>query len=556
MNRDLRPLPVIGVTAVLLSTASVLGVVDPPGLPGVGDDRAAPVVAVAPSAGGSVCVTGASDLQPDVDALLLSAPPSGPWSDAGSDDTAPDAEAAARGLLLTLGVPEGSEPRRAVGPTGPGEVERVRVGAGSEGWLWSGWADRPLLVWQEWRTDGGPGVPRGAIASACLPADPPVQTVVGLRTAGGDQALLRLANPFLADATFAVRLVTPTGVVEPVMLRNVSVPAGERVTVLLNDHVPEQTDMAAIVTVGAGRLAVEGLQRSVAELGGVEGVAAVPPVAEPAVAWTLPWVPAGPGVDGAVWVLNPAPRPVTVEVVVHSPQGATVPDGSGSVDVPAGGLVRIDTDELAPGGAAVLGVTLRSTTTGVVVGAGARFRDPEAQRTGLVRVAASPRADGRWAVAGRSAPGRRTTLHIANLSETDVTPRVLLAAVPDDPAVPAASFALTVATIGPGSVGRVVLPLEGELTWPALVEGGPEGRGALVVSRTTLGESALEPVATAAAPSGAWGAVEDPLRGPLTEGWVARSGTSTDGRREVPLLDVIDGDGPPEVPAPGDDAGA
>ena len=531
MTLDLRALPAAATTVVVLLATFLLGVVGAPAVPGVGAAGAAgdatTTAPVAPTAGGAVCVTGASMRAPDADVLLV-APPAAPVAADGADgadettddateDATDDGGVRSRGLVLGLEAPDGGSPRRAVGPVAPGTLVPVPVSPGADGWSWIGWADHPLLAWQAWRTDSGPGEPRGAVASACRPADAPVQTVVGLRTTGGERALLRLANPFLADATFAVTLVTPTGPVEPIQLRNVSVPAGRRVTVVLNDHVPEQEDVAAIVTVGAGRLAVEGRQSAIAELGGVEGVATAAPLTGPQVTWTLPWLPTGEGVDGAVWILNPAPRPVTVELTVHTADGPTVPVGVEAVDVGPGALERIPTADLVTDGTDAVGVTVRSTTSGVLVAGGARYRADDIARTGLVHVTASPAPDVRWAVAGVGAPGRTTVLHVVNRAASEVTPQVLLTTRPTDPDAGATQVRVAAPTIAPDAVGRIVLPLAGAATWSAVVEGGP----GLVVARTTMGEEVREPVALAATPADAWGAVPPVEGGRERVGWVA-----------------------------------
>lgn len=506
-------------------------------------------------------MTGAGPLATDADLLLLAAP-----------GTPPDEDEPARGTVLTLGADDaegsGGPGRVAVGPVAPAALTPLTVTLGSRGWVWVGWADRPLLAWEEWVTPGAPGQPGGAVASTCLPVDAQVQTLLGLSTVEGDEALIRLANPFTADATFAVTLVTPTEVLEPVALRNVSVRGGTRTTLRLNDHAPEQADLAAIVTVGAGRLAVEGLQRSIAAIGGVDGLASAAPVTAPAVAWTVPWLPSGPDVDGTVWILNPSPRAVVVEVTVHTPDGATVPEGASSIEVGPGALRRVDVADLAVDGRSEVGVTLRSQTTEVLVAAGARFRAEDPGRTGLVRIAAAALPDPTWTVAGLTSPGRRTVLHVVNLSEQEVAPRIQLtqrtapeetstdaddapAGAPSDagdaptgasaetaPLPDPANVELTPGPIASGAVRRIVLPLEGSGAWSAVVTGG----SGLVVSRTTLGDDRLTPVVLLASPSRGWRMVEPSLQGRALPGWVSRLGTVADLRRAdaVPTLPPLD----------------
>lgn len=557
MSGALRTVLVVAMTSLAVLSSAVLGAVRPAPPSTVSDAPPSP----GPEAGGAACVTGAGPLR-TVAELVLVAPPGAP----------PAGDVPARGIVLRLGSDAGSDVERsAFGPLTPGALMRSESELATDGWLWTGWADRPILAWQEWSTPGAPGQPGGSVASACLTVDARVQTVLGLSTAGGDEALLRLANPFSADATFAVSLVTPTEVLDPVALRNVSVPGGTRVTVRLNDHAPEQADLAAVVTVGAGRLAVEGLQRSVAAIGGVDGLTSVPPVLGPSVTWTVPWLPTGPDVDGSVWILNPSARDVVIEVAVHTPEGATVPERDAVFDIGPGGLRRIDVPEVSSDDRRVLGFTFRSQTTGVLVGAGARFRAEEPSRTGLVRFAASPGPDGLWAVAGVTDDGRQTVLHIVNLSEGPVAPDILLTTLPEPPpsglpeegegpdgALPPAdsdadadgidgsgaqeappdpeptTVALSAPTIAPGAVGRIVLPLDGAGAWSAFVSGG----SGLVVVRTTLGDAVLGPVAVAATPSRAWRTVEPTRSGRARPGWVTDLGTVADLRPIRP--DVVE----------------
>lgn len=535
MNR--RSTPIAGALIAALLVALTLGVTGAPLArlgPALTAPSNAPVSGVPPSAGGSVCITGAGASDPVADVLLFAPPlpPSLQRAAAAPPDAAVvDAETPdARGVILAV---REDIARSAVGPLAPGALDRVRLDLGTDGWVWAGWADHPLTVWQEWRTGGAPGEPRGAVAARCVPSDAPRWTVLGLRTDGGNESLLRIVNPYVADATFAVTLITPDGPVDPIALRNISVPSGARTTVRLNDHVPEQSDVAALVTVGAGRVAVEGLQRAVSGVGGVEGVSVVPAVTAPSVTWTVPWVPLGTDVDGAVWVLNPEPRAVVVQLTLHTAQGTAVAEGLDSVEVGPGALKRIESSALALDGRQVLGVTLRSETTAVFVAAGAQFLAADAARTGIVRYAASPAADPEWSIAGTSDPQRDTTLHVVNLAETDAPLRVTLTTTSDTADGEASESSVTSVLepgqLAPGGVARIPLPLGGAGVWSAVVTGGP----ALVVSRTTVGRELLEPVATDAVASRTWLIPARALPGRSLDGWVARLGTPADLRREV-----------------------
>ena len=525
---NLRPPGVVGVVIAALLGSLVLGAVDVPWAP-----TRASVIAVAPVAGGTVCAPGGGETERAVD-VVLAAPPAAD----------PDTATPGRGVLLAV---EEDITRNAVGPFLPGSVAVVRTELGVDGWLWNGWADAPLHAWREWRSPGAPGEPRASVVSRCVRADAPEWVVLGLRTDGGNEALLHIVNPHVVDATFAVSLRTEAETLSPIALRNVSVPAGSSVSVRINDHLPEEPDVAAVVTVGAGRVAVQGLQRATAGVGGVEGVSTVPALTVPSVAWTLPWLETGPDVEGAVWILNPEPREVVVEAVVHTPQGAELAEFIERIEVPAGGFVRVDAGDLAPAGRRTFGLTLRSETSGVFVAAGARFLSDDPARTGLVGLVPSAAPDREWLDAGLHAPGRETVLHVVNLAEDAAELRVDLTTAPtgppvrsgdgtqDGPAVEGASVDVMPAsfrTLGPGVLApgatmRVVLPLDGRVAWSAVVSGGE----ALVVSRTTVGAEQLEPVAIDALPSRAWRSPTVGAAGRPFDGWVARIGTPQDLRR-------------------------
>jgi hypothetical protein len=520
-----RSAVIVATLAATLLVVLTLGVTGAP-LAQLGPAAADPGGAVAPGlhpgAGGSACISGAGSNDPVADVLLFAPPLPSPL---GSADVLAPESPEARGIVLAL---REDIVRSAVGPLAPGELDRVRVDLDADGWVWAGWADHPLTVWQEWRTGGTPGEPRGAVAARCVPSDAPVWTLLGLQTDGGNEALLRIANPYAVDATFAVTLITPDGPFEPIALRNISVPSGTRVTVRVNDHAPEESDVAAVVTVGAGRVAVEGLQRAVAGIGGVEGVSVVPAVTAPSVTWTLPWVPLGPDVDGAVWVLNLEPRSVLVQLTLHTQQGTAVAEGFDSVEVGPGALVRIASSDLALDGRRVLGLTLSSETTPVLVAAGAQFLDDAPTGTGVVRYPATPTADPEWSIAGTSDPQRDTTLHVVNLAETDAPLRITLTtSAADGAGTDSVTTVIEPGPLAPGGVARILLPLGGEGVWSAVVTGGP----ALIVARTTVGRELLEPVATDAVASRTWLAPARGLSGRSLAGWVARLGTVDDLRR-------------------------
>jgi hypothetical protein len=527
-----RPLVVGLVLALLGSSAVVLGLTGAPatGLLRAGTSVPASgpgaVIAAVPGAGGAVCADAAGTLDPVTRVLLAAPPVAAPMG----QDVLGESTDSARGLVLVGGRAD-ELGRVAVGPVAPGGLETVHASVGAEGWVWAGWADHPLVAWQEWTADGAPGQPRGVVASVCVVLDASEWTVIGLRTDGGNEALLRMVNPHPADATFAVTLITPAGAVEPVALRNVSVAAGAHAVVRLNDHLPEEALVSAIVTVGAGRMVVAGLQRAVAGIGDIAGVSAMPALTSAEPTWTLPWLPTGPDVESSVWIHNPGARPVVVRFTAHTSQGSTPPDVLDSIEVGAGAVVAVDGADIAPAGRRVLAVTLTSDTTPIQVAAGVRFLPTGPGGMGLARFVASAEPDAEWLVAGRAASGRQSSLFIVNLDEADARPVVTVTVRADGPEESAPGSptirVIEPGVLAPGAVMRVDLPIDGSASWSALVTGG----SSLVVARTTFGTEELRPVVMAALPSRLWRVPELGLVGRPLDGWVARFGTERDLRR-------------------------
>jgi hypothetical protein len=536
-GRDVRGIALVVAVTLLAAGVAALSIVVPPAqvaLP--------PVSARTPDAGGSVCAAGGVGASTG-DALVLAAVPISARTAVAS--TAADGEGddriapTSRATVVALGA---TTRRLPIEPLGSSELLRLDPSLGSDEWLWTGWADHPTVAWREWTSEGGPGLPRGRAAAPCVPTYAATSVIPGLRTDGGNEAFVTIANPFTADATFAVTLVTPAGRTEPIALRNMSVSGGERVQLRVNDHLPREADVAVIVEVGAGRLAVEGHQLALAGIGGVDGLTFAPASIVASTTWTVPWLVADPELDTWLWVLNPEPRSVTLDLVIHTAQGSSLPEGLETVTLAPSGLVRIPAADLAPRAGGPFGVTLRSGTTGVHVAVGLQASADAVERTGIATSLGSPAADGLWVIAGTGVAERATELHVVNLGSEDAAVAFTLRLRPEDAAA-SGTRPLRGVVVPPGAVTRVPLPLDDAGAWSVEVSGPPH----LVVSRTAFGATLLEPLVGPAVPSASWLRPVTPLAGHALEGWARSLGTDADLRRgaqvfaDLPAVSPEDG---------------
>jgi hypothetical protein len=493
--------------------------------------------AAQPDAGGSVCAVGSTSEQTSTSLVITAVTDTDTHTDT---DAGTDAETVpARMSLLVLGE---DVRRLPVEPLDPGELLRIDPPLGTSGWVWTGWADRATVTWREWSSVGGPGAPRGRSAAPCVTTSAALAVVPGLRTDGGNEAYLTLANPFTADATFAVAFVTPLGRTEPIALRNVSVSAGQRVVLRVNDHLPREADVAAIVEIGAGRLAVEGHQLALAGVGGIDGLTIVQASTAASTSWTLPWLVQDPSRSSWIWVYNPEPRRVTLDIVVHTASGPQLPGGFETIDVPPLGLLRLPASDLAPRAGEPFGVTFTSETTGVHVSGGLQVSGVDVESTGIATFLGSPAPDGRWLVAGIAAPERSTSLHVVNLGDADANVSIALQVQPADAAA-SSLRPLPAIVVAAGATARITLPLPDDGIWSVEVVGPPQ----LVVARSSSGTSGAEPVVTPAVPSAAWRQPVLSLAGRALEGWARRLGTDADLRPAAGTIGTL----PPVSPEDG-----
>ena len=191
-------------------------------------------------------------------------------------------------------------------------------------------------------------------------------------------ATLELVNPESGPAVVRVRVLGPEGPVETVDLREVSVPAGERVTVDLADAAPAIGEVALEVRTTRGRVAAFVTDR-VGTLGtGRPATESVPSQTTPRRQVVLGGLPAR--ADGHVLVVaNPGEFEALGTLAVLGPDGTFVPEADAELRVPPGGTVAVDVSEAVGTAAAAIRVTADSAVTAVVrsqVGADMAYAGP------------------------------------------------------------------------------------------------------------------------------------------------------------------------------------
>ncbi len=409
------------------------------------------------------------------------------------------------------------------------------------------WRDAAVAVGREWRVEDVDGVPDGSLAGACATSSADTHLVPGLSTAGGDEARLRLANPHRSPASAAVSFATPGDPEAPLVLQNLSIPPGAVREVIVNDVLPERDDLAAVVEVTSGRIAVEGIQVARAAIGGVDGMSLLSATTAPAEDWTVTWLADDEEDEPWLWVLNVGERTAAVELTLHTEAGGEVPFGLSEVSVPAGELRRVDMTGTFPDEVAEVGVTARSNGVPIVVSGAVTRQADDSPRTGVsVQLGAAP--DTRWVVSGAGSEERVERLRLVN-PEADAA--VLDVSVFDGARIRQPE-ALQGIEVAPGSSTTIDLAdhVPSAAPWTAFVAAR---EGAVVVGRlgTDDGDGPLHLVATAGVPAASWltsGTRLVPVQRPGLVTQLGTSGPRTPAGVPGGLLQ-------PDVDGPDDDAG-
>jgi hypothetical protein len=197
---------------------------------------------------------------------------------------------------------------------------------------------------------------------------PAADSFNGGTTAAGS-ALLWVYNPFPADASIDVTIVTEAGVRQPANLTGFVIGARSSRSIELADVAQRREQFAAVVETRAGRVVAELVQASDGTSSAPRGLRIQTGVSEPSMRWLFPDSEGVAGVEEQLVVQNPAAEPVTVQVAVQ-------PDGADPaaypepfvLDVPARRYVVVELTKetrLPPAGARTITVET-DARTGVV----------------------------------------------------------------------------------------------------------------------------------------------------------------------------------------------
>ena len=492
---------------VLLVGAGVLAVdrfVPPPASP---LPAAAPTSVVEPEAGSYVCAVGAP--LPGTELILTAARPSS-VDDAPSDVSVD--RFGAGSVTTTTSLP----------PVVPNTDGRAGTSGVDEGAALVQWSGAPVAVWREWRWNEAEELPVATVAGGCTRPSGGVWIVPGMSTVGSEEARLRIANPYRSDATVAVGYLTPEGSEEPIALQNLSVEARGVREVVVDDLLPERADVAAVVRVRTGRVAVEGAQLAGPEVGAVHGGSLLAAATEGATSWTIPWVTDGEARASWLWVVNPGDRTARLEVTAHTQGGSEIADGFAELEVPPGRLRRVDLRGTLPLGADTAAVTVRSDGAPVVASGAVQIAGEDPTATGFAVQLGAPAPSTSWAVSGGPTAARAELLRVVNPAGNAASYSVAFF----DGITIRRPEALQNVALPPGEVDvvDVVAQLDGVERWSAFVT---TSQGEVVVGRVgNGGEDGWHLVAAPGIPAPAWGPQVNAMSGRHGPGLVRRSGTA------------------------------
>lgn len=429
----------------------------------------------------------------------------------------------------------------------PGEAARTRIDAGAGSATDVRWSGGPTTTAREWRLEGEEDLPPGTAAGPCASGTAATNwTVPGLTTAGGGEARLHLANPHDTGATVAVGFLTPEGPQDPTRLRNVSVGPRETVELEVNEYAPEQQDLAAVVEVASGRVAVEGVQLVRSAIGDIDGVSLLRAATEAAGSWTVPLVIDGQARRSWLWIANRTDRSAPVELTYHTPDGGVVPELLSEVAVPPGTVRRVDLTGTLPEDLETASLTARSDGVPITVSGTAELGG-DTEDTGFAVQLGAPATDPVWTLTGTARDGRTEQLRLINPGSEPATVDATLWNGTESQQPPE----LAGLEVPPGAMVTVPFHelLEADGAWALTVTAAV---GEVVAATIGSGDpgDARHLVASVGAPSAWWRTLQDAAlrRAP---GTAQRLGTEL-GIQPIDLLAPPE-DGSPDPPSEADD---
>ncbi|HUH06490.1 MAG TPA: DUF5719 family protein [Egibacteraceae bacterium] len=330
--------------------------------------------------------------------------------------------------VTRYGAPAGDEPAASDhAPSSDESGEQLTVSPGEQAEVVLEGPDASAAVAVHWR--GGPAVATWRVQGVptsraiCQPASSQTWVMTGFDTAAHSRSHLRLFNPFSEDAVVSISFGTQDGLEQMRISESVPVPAGSVTTLDLNEYQPEREDLAALVTVRAGRVVAQGLlaPAPIPEGQLPHGLVALTAAGGPSNEWSFAFAAAAPGQSSWLSVFNPSERDADVEVQVSDP----LPEGSALLDersIPAGTVLRIPLSEVSA--TPQFGVSLQVLNDAPVVVT--RFASLESGSVGA-SLGAAAAADS-WTVTGAVA----SALSIYNPSGETVTATVAVRGAPQE----------------------------------------------------------------------------------------------------------------------------
>ena len=306
--------------------------------------------------------------------------------------------------------------------------------------------------------------------------------------AGGDTGVgvddtLALFNPFGDDAIVDLTFLTAQGVESPGQGQALDVPRQSRISVSLQQLVPDQDTLAVHVHARTGRLVAE---QSVVFDGtnGLTGLSTTLGATGTATTWRVPTGDAEPGAGATLALANFTGAGTRVEVHVVLDGGATLP--AIHVSVPAMGVTPLPLSTIPSGGG--YAVSARASRGGAIVLQLLGTWSSATSAPGTVATLGSTVTASRWAFAtGRLTAAGDAQLAVLNRSRRSRSVRLLAGA---------AGAITTVTEMRVAGGQRVALPLPPSVGPDALVV--LQADGPVVAGRLVLGPS---PSASAGVPT-------------------------------------------------------